>query len=230
MYRTLLLRWTALGFAFLMAFYLALYPASRAYAGSIEQLQTFVAQVHAARGRFVQRLIEAPPRSESARQANSPRSAPARISSGTFLFSRPGKFIWRYERPYQQLLQSDGKTFYVYDQDLNQVFLRPVDQAFGASPLAILFGRDDFERHYALRSLAERDGLEWLEMTPKKADESSYRRILVGFRKGQPVSMELHDAFGNLTVLTLSALEKNPPLSERMFRFDLPPGVDIIRE
>ncbi len=110
------------------------------------------------------------------------------------------------------------------------MFLRPIDQAFGASPLAILFGRNDFARHYALRSLAERDRLEWLEMTPKKADESPYRRILVGFRNGQPASMELRDAFDNLTVLTLSALEKNPSLPERVFKFDIPPGADVIRE
>src|SRR5260364_175251 len=69
----------------------ALYPASCARADSIEQLRAFVAPL------------------------------PARRSSGTFLFSRPGRFIWRYEQPYQQILQSDGKTFYIYDKDLNQV-------------------------------------------------------------------------------------------------------------
>ncbi|WP_102033322.1 outer membrane lipoprotein chaperone LolA [Candidatus Glomeribacter gigasporarum] len=205
----------------------ALYPASCARADSIEQLRAFVAQVHAARGRFVQTLIEAPSRGESARPA---APLPARRSSGTFLFSRPGRFIWRYEQPYQQILQSDGKTFYIYDKDLNQVMLHPLDQAFSASPLAVLFGRNNLEHDFALRPQAARDGLEWLKMTPKKTDESPYRRILLGFRNGQPESMELHDAFGNLTVLTLSALEKNSPLPERMFKFDMPPGVDIIRE
>src|SRR5260363_53841 len=44
----------------------ALYPASCARADSIEQLRAFVAQVHAARGRFVQTLIEAPSRGDAA--------------------------------------------------------------------------------------------------------------------------------------------------------------------
>src|SRR5260364_410899 len=43
----------------------ALYPASCARADRIEQLRAFVAQVHAARGRFVQTLIEAPSRRAS---------------------------------------------------------------------------------------------------------------------------------------------------------------------
>ncbi|WP_158641808.1 hypothetical protein [Candidatus Glomeribacter gigasporarum] len=31
-------------------------------------------------------------------------------------------------------------------------------------------------REYALHPLAARDGLEWLEITPKKIDESSYQK------------------------------------------------------
>lgn len=218
---------------FRIAFGLAatvLYPASWAYANGIEQLQTFIAQVQTARGRFVQQQIETRAPHDSAHPQKPAQRSSTRVSSGTFLFARPGKFIWRYEQPYQQVLQSDGETFYIYDQDLNQVTLRPLDQAFSANPLTILFGRNTLEQNYALRPLAVRDGLEWLEMTPKKADESSYKKILIGFRNGQPASMELQDAFGNLTRLTLSALEKNPSLPERAFKLVVPPGADVIRE
>ncbi len=45
-------------------------------------------------------------------------------STGTFEFARPGKFIWTYEKPYEQLLQADGEKLYIYDKDLNQVTVR----------------------------------------------------------------------------------------------------------
>src|SRR5260363_325955 len=87
----------------------ALYPASCARADSIEQLRAFVAQVHAARGRFVQTLIEAPSRGESARPA---APLPARRSRGTFLFSRPGRFFWRFVVLFRPVLVSVGSTFF----------------------------------------------------------------------------------------------------------------------
>src|SRR5260364_291242 len=63
----------------------ALYPASCARADSIEQLRAFVAQVHAARGRFVQTLIEAP-------RAASPRVPRRRClrAAQAGLFCSPG--------------------------------------------------------------------------------------------------------------------------------------------
>ncbi|WP_275226150.1 hypothetical protein [Candidatus Glomeribacter gigasporarum] len=42
--------------------------------------------------------------------------------------------------------------------------------------------------------------------------------------------MKLHDVFGNVTVLTLSALEQNPTLTERAFHFEWPAGVDVVQE
>src|SRR5260363_161540 len=56
------------------------------------------------------------------------------------------------------------------------------------------------------------------------------KEILIGFRNGQPASMKLHDVFGNVTVLTLSALEQNPTLTERAFHFEWLAGVDVVQE
>jgi outer membrane lipoprotein carrier protein len=197
--------------------------ASQAFASGTEQLKAFVAQVHAARGTFVQQEVKAP--SKAASQSNAPKTSGT--SSGTFLFARPGKFIWSYEKPYSQVLQADGDKLYVYDKDLNQVTVRPLGGSLGASPAAILFGSNDLEQNFTLRDAGVKGGIDWLELTPK-AKDTQFQTVGIGFKDGNLEAMELHDVFGNVTLLTFSNIQKNPPLKSDQFKFAVPKGADVI--
>jgi outer membrane lipoprotein carrier protein len=201
--------------------------ASQAFASGTEQLKAFVAQVHSARGTFVQREVKAPNNAQGASAALSTMSKPGGASSGTFLFARPGKFIWAYEKPYEQLLQADGDKLYVYDKDLNQVTVRKLGGALGASPAAILFGSNDLEKNFTLRDAGMKEGIDWLELTPKSKD-TQFQRVGIGFRNGNLEAMELHDVFGNVTLLTFSNIQKNPSLTPDQFKFTVPKGADVI--
>lgn len=199
--------------------------ASHAFASGAEQLKAFVAQVHSARGAFVQREVKAPSKAASAPQGAMPQVSG--VSTGTFVFARPGKFIWSYEKPYAQLLQADGDKLYVYDKDLNQVTVRKLGNALGASPAAILFGSNDLDKNYTLRDAGIKDGIDWLELTPK-AQDTQFQQVGIGFRDGNLEAMELHDVFGNVTLLTFSKIEKNPVLKPDEFKFVTPKGADVI--
>ena len=208
----------------------SLFVASQAFASGTEQLKAFVAQVHAARGTFVQREVKAPGKAQGKGQGASDAPPPMKLgttSSGTFVFARPGKFIWSYEKPYAQVLQADGDKLYVYDKDLNQVTVRTLGGALGASPAAILFGSDDLETNFTLRDAGVKDGIDWLELTPK-AKDTQFQRVGIGFRNGNLEAMELHDVFGNVTLLTFSNIQKNPPLNADQFKFKVPKGADVI--
>ena len=50
----------------------------------------------------------------------------------------------------------------------------------------------------------------------------------IGFRDGNLEAMELHDVFGNVTLLTFSNIEKNPSLPASTFKFVRPQGADVI--
>jgi outer membrane lipoprotein carrier protein len=199
--------------------------APSAMASGTEQLKAFVAQVHSARGTFVQREVKAPSKAQGASGLVTP--TPGGTSSGTFVFARPGKFIWSYVKPYEQVLQADGENLYVYDKDLNQVSVRKLGGALGASPAAILFGSNDLEKNFTLRDAGVKDGIDWLELTPKSKD-TQFQRVGIGFRDGNLEAMELHDVFGNVTLLTFSNIEKNPPLKADAFKFTVPKGADVI--
>ncbi|MBC7456433.1 MAG: outer membrane lipoprotein chaperone LolA [Massilia sp.] len=186
-----------------------------AHASALEQFKSFVAGTKAARGEFTQQ--------------QNPKSATSKagpVSARTFVFARPGKFIWTYVKPYEQLLQADGEQLYIYDKDLNQVTVKRLGNALGASPAAILFGSNDLDKNFTLSEAGTRAGLEWLSATPKTSD-STFEQIRIGLRNGTPEMMELHDAFGQTSVIAFKKFEKNPPLSAQQFKFVMPAGADV---
>ena len=190
-----------------------------AQAGALDQFRAFVASTKAASGEFTQRQVRA--ETSSAR--------PAAVSSGSFSFSRPGRFIWTYTKPYEQVLQADGEKLYIYDRDLNQVTVRKLGDALGSSPAAILFGSNDLERNFDLEDAGSKDGLEWLRALPK-AKDSTFESIGIGLRAGVPVAMELRDNFGQLTLLSFTRFDSNPALSDTSFRFAIPAGADVLEQ
>ena len=195
-----------------------LLSSGQAVAGALDQFKTFVSSTKSARGDFSQRLVKADAGGKVAKVSNA--------STGTFVFARPGQFIWVYEKPYAQLLQADGEKLYIYDKDLNQVTVRKLGNALGSSPAAILFGSNDLEKNFTLREVGLKDGLEWLEATPKARD-TTFEHIGIGLRNGLPEAMELRDSFGQVSLLSFTHFEKNPSLGDTRFKFEPPKGADV---
>jgi outer membrane lipoprotein carrier protein len=189
--------------------------ATSAHASALDQFKTFVSGTKAARGEFTQQQV---------RKSATGKTPPA--SSGTFVFARPGKFIWTYQKPYEQLLQADGETLYIYDKDLNQVTTKKLGNALGSSPAAILFGSNDLEKNFTLSEAGTRDGLEWLNAVPKNKD-SSFEQISIGLRNGVPEAMELKDSFGQTSLLKFHNFQRNPALAAQQFKFEIPKGADV---
>lgn len=148
-------------------------------------------------------------------------------SSGTFAFARPGKFRWSYDKPYAQLLVGDGDKLWIYDRDLNQVIVKKLDRALGATPASLLAGSNEFETNFVLINGGSADGVDFVEAKPKSPD-TGFDRIRIGFKDNLPRTMELHDTFGQLTQLTFEAFARNPSIDPALFRFSPPPGADVI--
>ena len=190
-----------------------------AHAAALEQFKAFVAGTKSARGEFSQRMV----REEGGKLHTSA------ASSGSFLFARPGKFIWTYQKPYEQVLQADGEKLYIYDKDLNQVTVKTLGNAIGSSPAAILFGSNDLEKNFTLSEGGTRDGIEWLQAVPKTRD-TNFEKIGIGLKDGTPVAMELRDSFGQISLLSFTRFEKNPALPATQFRFTMPKGADVLQQ
>ena len=191
---------------------------ANAGAAALDQFKSFVATTKSAKGEFTQQQLT---------KSKSGKAAP--VSSGTFVFARPGKFIWTYQKPYEQLLQADGETLYIYDKDLNQVSTRKLGNALGSSPAAILFGSNDLEKNFTLTEAGERDGAEWLTAVPK-AKDTSFEQIGIALKGGVPVAMELKDQFGQVSLLKFTNFQRNPALGAQQFTFSVPKGADVVQQ
>jgi outer membrane lipoprotein carrier protein len=148
-------------------------------------------------------------------------------SKGTFLFQRPGRFRWTYVKPYSQLIVGDGQRVWIYDDDLNQVTVRKIDQALGHTPAALLAGNNAVVKAFNLADRGSRDGMEWVEATPRDT-ESSFDKIRLGFGFSGLQAMELQDNFGQTTVLRFTSFQRNPTLDAGQFRFTPPKGADVL--
>ncbi|HEU0231112.1 MAG TPA: outer membrane lipoprotein chaperone LolA [Burkholderiaceae bacterium] len=201
----------------LAALCLAACPALAWSASARDQLRQFVASVSVATGTFKQQTLGTP---------NDPGKAKP-PESGRFAFRRPGRFRWEVKKPYEQLIVSDGKTVYQYDPDLAQVIERDVSKSIGASPAAILFGSGSLDDAFVVTPLPDKDGLQWLRATPRKAD-AGFAHVDMGFSDNKPVRLELLDSFGQITRIDLSDIQTNPTLPASEFTFALPKGVDVV--
>lgn len=186
-----------------------------ALADGITQFRAFLQDNRGAQGSFVQTVL-----SKSGRKPQ--------VSEGSFAFQRPGRFRWDYQKPYPQLLVGDGQKLWSWDKDLNQVVIKPLGEALGSTPAAILAGDQAIEKNFEVTEAAPADGLEWVDASPKAA--SSFQSMRLGFAGGVLKRMELRDNFGQTTQLEFTRLERAPNLDPALFRFTPPKGADVIGE
>ena len=183
-------------------------------AGAVEDFRALTTDTRAARGDFTQVVSD--------RNGKTLRQA-----SGTFSLARPGKFRWAYEKPYAQLLVGDGQKVWIYDTDLNQVTIRPMDKTLSSTPAALLSGSQDFEKVFAIDEQPAANNLSWLIAKPRGAETGlEYARI--GFANGALKQLEFIDSFGQKTVITVNKFEKNPALPADNFKFVPPKGADVV--
>ncbi len=194
----------------------AMFLAASAHAGSIDKLHRFLETTKTLRADFAQIVV--------AKNGKRPQQ-----SVGVMMISRPGKFRWQIDKPYSQLLVGDGEKIWIYDPDLRQVTVKKMDAALGSTPAALLVGGNSLEKNFNLRELGEREGMEWLEATPKSPD-SGFEKLHLGFSGDDLKSMELFDNFGQTTSLAFANVQRNPSLPAANFRFVPPAGADVIGE
>ena len=185
-----------------------------ARASGVDRLNQFMSSTITATGEFEQRVV------------NRDRKL-VQESRGTLAFARPGKFRWTYAKPYPQVIVGDGARVWVYDEDLNQVTVRKLGQALGATPAALLAGSNEALKAFVLKDEGTREGLEWVEAIPRDK-ESGFERIRLGFGFSVIERMELVDAFGQTTELRFTGFRRNPRVDPAFFTFTPPKGADVV--
>lgn len=148
-------------------------------------------------------------------------------ATGLLSMSRPGKFRWVYKTPDPQVIVGDGKNIWVYDEDLEQVTIKPMTQAMSSAPIAILTRKQSPDAQFVVQPIKGAAGLDWFQLTPRKQSKD-FRYIEVGMdKKGGMRQMVMYDQLGQRTVVQLNT-KVNVPIKGNTFYFKIPQGVDVI--
>jgi outer membrane lipoprotein carrier protein len=186
-----------------------------ARADALDTLREFVRDVKSGRAAFTQTVSLAD-------------GAKKRTSSGSFEFARPNRFRFSYAKPFEQLIVSDGQKVWIHDLDLNQVSVRKLSQALGATPAALLAGAS-LEQEFELAAQPSQGGIDWVKATPRQKD-GAFQSMRIGFRGKDLAAVEILDSFGQRSVLQFSQYAANVALPEASFRFVPPAGADVIEQ
>ena len=189
-------------------------PTSAAEPSGVEHLNAFLDGVQTLRADFTQTVTDA-------------QGVELQQVEGTLAVKRPGRFRWNYTAPSEQVIVADGERIWMYDEELAQVSVRPLDRTLASTPAMLLSGGRALHEHADIRELGEREGLVWVEVVPRVKD-SDFEAVRIGFDDGRLAAMELVDAFGQTTRMAFTALVRNPAIDDSVFTFDPPPGVDVI--
>ncbi|MGH8413779.1 MAG: outer membrane lipoprotein chaperone LolA [Gammaproteobacteria bacterium] len=181
---------------------------------AIRQMQSFLKNVHSLKANFTQVVLDA-------------NLQQVKKSVGTLIIKRPDRFRWNYATPNKEIIVADGKRVWIYDVELQQVTVKPLNGTLAASPAVLLSGSNDVSKSFTVKDLGKENGLDWVGLTPKVAD-TDFENVKLGFKGNNVSVMELNDALGNTTRITFSHLVLNPALPDSLFRFTPPPGADVI--
>jgi len=149
--------------------------------------------------------------------------------SGKLILKRPGKFIWRYAGDGGQEFVSDGKNIWMFDRELDQVTVNPLDDRIGGTPLVLLMGGVPLDDQFKVTALGQSDGIDWVELVPNDSS-ADFAALFIGLNKVGLAAMELRDNLGQATQIQFSNFQPDAPVDEAQFNFKVPKGVDLIGE
>ena len=181
-----------------------------------DPLQYFLTDLRSLEAKFVQILIN-----ENAEELER--------TEGILYLRPPNSFFWHYQKPYSQKIISNGDRLWIFDEDLEQVTVKNIDNRIDETPVGIILGNRSIQEHFVQVNMGVIDGYDWMELTPKNL-EAQYKNIKMGFDGVKLGMMIVTDNLEQTTRIDFANFKKNITLSSSIFNFEVPNNVDIFDE
>lgn len=152
---------------------------------------------------------------------------------GTVSIKRPGRMRWVYTAPERKEFVSDGTRLYAYIPADKQVIVSPVPASGQATtPALFLSGQGDLIRDFTPSFMdlpGAPAGVTGLKLVPRRTDPD-YEWLAIGI---DPSSLQIRylaaaDRQAGRSTFTFNGMKENRGLSDKMFEFRIPRGVDVI--
>lgn len=150
---------------------------------------------------------------------------------GQMKVAKPGKLRWKTEGVYEQLVVSDGKSIWIFDEDLEQVSIKNMNNRLSETPALLLGGdvsviENDFivsQKHtenQLVFILLPKDTSQLFDSLELRFNKLSQQKVLQ--------EMIISDASGQFTDIRFTNSVNNPKINADLFTFQIPEGIDVI--
>lgn len=147
--------------------------------------------------------------------------------AGNLYLRKPGRMRWEYRTPAGKLFVSDGKQVYFYNPTTNRAEktkLRETEDM--RAPLAFLLGKLDFDKDFTKFQLKNENNEAIITAVPR-SDKLPYKQVefAVSPLRGYSIArLVISGQDGSVLTFRFTNEVVNPTISDKLFRFQLPPG------
>jgi outer membrane lipoprotein carrier protein len=153
---------------------------------------------------------------------------------GTVYFKKPRKMLWDYEKPKAKKLVINAKKAWLYLPEDKTVYVQDSASIF-KSKIVVRFvsGIGSLKADFTVRfsnPAVDEQGNYQLTLTPKSSGLGVGKLFMTVDKDSyQIIQCRFSDSFGNATRIQFRSIQLNGGLSDKMFNFQPPPSVEIIK-
>ncbi|MDB6062299.1 MAG: outer rane lipoprotein carrier protein LolA [Verrucomicrobiaceae bacterium] len=150
-------------------------------------------------------------------------------SQGNLAVKRGNHLRWETTSPFAYLIVTDGSVLWRYDHDLEQATRQKFKGELADAPALILSG--DISRIRTNYEVMREQGSagEYFHLTPKQKN-ALFHSLVLQFSNGTIVQLVLQDNLDQRTEIRFNSVANNPTLSDELFQFNPPKGVDVVND
>jgi outer membrane lipoprotein carrier protein len=150
-----------------------------------------------------------------------------RKESGVLDLRKPGRMRWEYSDPQGKLAIGDGKFFWQYFPDRNEVEKTPLRDS-DDSPIAFLLGRLHFEKEFQ-NLQGKPEGADTRITAQPKTDALPYTGVeLLVTHEGRIREVKVTGFDNGVMTYTFDQEKMGPKLEEKLFQFQMPKGAQMV--
>ena len=153
---------------------------------------------------------------------------------GEFFFKNPNRMLWNYLKPKAKKLIINPRQAWLYVPDDGIAYVQSTDSIMKSRISVKFFSglgklRDEFDVRFATPSSVDRQGNYLLELVSREPD-AVLRNLFMTVDKDRYIMTQFSftDTYGNTTRLVFRNIRWNPGLSEGIFSFQPPAGVETV--
>jgi outer membrane lipoprotein carrier protein len=149
------------------------------------------------------------------------------VERGTLSLKQPGRMLWEYRDPERKTFVSDGSTCWFYVPADRQVIVRRQGGERGVA-LELLAGQMDLVAQFEPGIETTAAGAVRLRLLPRKPDPDVSAVYLEVDAEGRIRGIEILDTQENRSQFRFENVRENVGLPDSLFRFEVPPGVEVV--